>query len=130
MEYVLFTSPIHLFFKDPTVYDQLREWLNTFAVGKRILIKKHPRDDYAYDWEEFDISFIDEAIPAEVFLSQITKPHIIHMYLSSIMMNMPKTQTNYTLLYFNSVKDVMYRDGFFKPMRSLGILEDHIKCLG
>ena len=129
VDYVLFTSSLKLRFNDPSVYDQMRKWLNTFAVGKKILIKKHPRDEYAYDWSEFDISFIDTSIPAEIFLSQITQPHIIHMFLSTIMMNMPVTQTNYTVLHFNSIKDKFYSEAFSSLSNSLKIPEDHIVSL-
>lgn len=122
---ILITSPICIFPEYKQCYDQIHEWLRKNAAGKRIYLKQHPKDSYQYDWPEFNFTYLDTIIPAELLLSNL-KPNqmVVYMLLSTCYLSMPK-DVPYKVFFFDVLPD-RYTGKIQEIFKIMNIEDDHI----
>ncbi|MDO4866013.1 MAG: polysialyltransferase family glycosyltransferase [Clostridia bacterium] len=108
----------------------LHDWLKEQLHGGKLLIKKHPREAYQYDWEDMDISFIDPGIPAELILSQSGRQRIVFSFVSTSIVEILGKETDYQVIRFDSIKGKYYNQVFPQLQKQLQLPEDRIVHLG
>lgn len=81
---VVFTDRMTDFSEKPEKYiHKFEEYIN--SNYKRILLKRHPRDDTNYHFaDNVEVIEVSQEVPAEVLLPYIENKDIIFMYLSSV----------------------------------------------
>ncbi len=105
---ILFTSQFVLFTDNEEYYEDVYRWLKENAKDKRIVIKKHPRDRYPYDWKDLNISFIEESVPAEILMSQITKQKVLFMFYSTCILDAMQHEMDYLVFHFSRIHNEDY----------------------
>ena len=101
---VFLTSPLSDFVKNSNEYiNMLHDWFWENYKGKRIVIKKHPRDLEQYAWGDLDISFISADIPAEVFMEMLDKQTVVLMYTSTMLISLLQKKNNFIVVKFQSI---------------------------
>lgn len=101
---ILLTNPLEDFVEDGTLYyELLHRWLREKYKDMRILIKKHPRDGYNYQWDDLRCDFINPDIPAEVFLSLIGKQKVLLMYASTLLISLLQKKENVSVITFTHI---------------------------
>ena len=101
---ILLTNPLEDFVKDGTAYyELLHQWLREQYKDMRILIKKHPRDGYTYQWDDLRCDFMNPDIPAEVFLSLIGKQKVFLMYASTLLISLLQKKENVSIITFTHI---------------------------
>ncbi len=78
--------------KENTDNEIFIEWIKNTYSGKKILIKKHPRDTYEYDFSDMNVDYKYKTIPGEIILSLITNEIVIFQGPSTLLMHVRKTQ--------------------------------------
>ena len=106
-------------------YLAMKRWLMENTKGK-MLIKRHPRDVYPYDWNEVDVSFIDAGVPAELILANVTHQTVVFSFISTCMVDIIGKQVDYRVIRFDSLKGD-YNNRIFNQLKEqLGIPDDRI----
>lgn len=101
---ILLTNPLEDFLEDGTAYyELLHQWLQEHYKDKKILIKKHPRDEYSYQWYDLQCDFLNPDVPAEVFLSLINRQKVILMYASTLLISLLQKKENVSVIKFKNI---------------------------
>lgn len=102
---ILFTSPLHDFTNNGKKYQELTEqYINNHYKGKKILLKKHPRDHTNYSFNgASEVKIISGDIPGEIIISSWGNDNIILMFPSSILLTVERN-VNCTIFYYNSLE--------------------------
>ena len=126
-EVFLFTNPLEKIGGDNETYEEVHQWIKEFFGSKKIVIKKHPRDMYSYDWKDLDIEMLEAGIPAEVLISQIScEKEMLFMFISTCIVDLFKRKTNYKIFHFRSIRRESYADIFPQLQKKLGIENNYI----
>lgn len=122
---IFFTTPLHDFTKEIEKYQKLTEqYIDNHYSGKRILVKKHPRDYVNYNFQcVSECTIISGSIPGEILVPFLDKIDIISMFPSSILffidyekcckvfcykdfMKKIEAEHNYMQCYENAIKEL------------------------
>ena len=128
---ILLPSPLELFDGGIKEYNALRQWMVRKAGDRKLLIKKHPRDVYGYEWNEMKVQFINTGIPAELLLSQITNQKVVFSFVSTCIMDILDRDIDYEIIRFDSIKNEYYNSSFDELVERLEIPEAriiHLSC--
>lgn len=123
---VVFTS---ITFSDEKYSDSARlvEYLRKEYSGKKILVKKHPRDEYEYDFGELDVECKYTDIPGEVLIQQLDKAEFIFAFPSTLMMSVVyDDKYTYKLINYVTGMSKAYNDGFGDMVKYLKIKDEDI----
>ncbi len=123
---IIFTNEFHAFTDKQNYYESLHRWLSEEMKDKRIMIKKHPRDTYGYDWPDLNINFIDESLPAEILTYCISDKIIVYMYISTSILTVLDSSFDYTVLFFKCVNSNHYIETFRTLQERLKIDDSHV----
>lgn len=103
---ILLTNPMSDHVGDSRDYiERLHRWLQKEYAGKKILIKKHPRDRESYIWSDLDCGFLNAEIPAELFVELITEQKIILMSVSTILISLLQKKADVSIVQFSDIHD-------------------------
>ncbi len=110
---IVFTNRLYDFCKDTSVYmEKFQKHINDNY--KSIIIKKHPRDEGNYVFDEgVKVQEISNSIPAEVLLPYIKDKQIVFMFTSSILLYMQSYDFKYYYLYFEGLHKQNLEDNMF-----------------
>ena len=123
---ILLTSPLEDFVEDGTAYyELLHRWLRERYGDKRILIKKHPRDRYSYQWDDLQCGFLNPDVPAEVFLSLIEQQKVILLYASTLLISLLQKKENVSVVKFENIHG-MYEEKRLELWSLFEMPEDNI----
>ena len=126
-EVFLFTNPLEKIGGDDGTYEEIHQWMKEHFGSKKIVIKKHPRDMYSYDWKDLDIEMLEAGIPAEVLISQISSgKEMLFMFISTCIVDLFKREADYKIFHFRSVQGEYYADIFPQLRKKLGIKDKYI----
>lgn len=102
---IFFTSPLHDFTNNEKKYQELTEqYINNHYKGKKILVKKHPRDHTNYNFNGVsEVKIVNGDIPGEILISNWGNDNIILMFPSSILLTADKN-VKCTIFYYNSLE--------------------------
>ena len=125
---VLFTERLDDFFNNPKPYQKLLEdYISNNS--KRILIKKHPRDEANYTFGNNVIAdCFDQSIPAEVMLPYLNNKTLFFIPYSSIMLYLNGTNNSICSLYFDNI--VTDKQSNFAEYPSKEKLKNEIESYG
>ncbi len=103
---MFFTTPLHDFTENPEKYKELTEqYINNHYSGKKILVKKHPRDSADYNFQcASEIRIINGSIPGEILIPFLEKMDIISMFTSSVLLFLNKDQSCKVFYYEDFVE--------------------------
>lgn len=127
---ILFTTFLASIGGGETQLEELHAWLRENYAGSRIVIKRHPRDEFSYSWEELDVRFLEAGVPAEVLLSQITRQKALFLFISTSAVDLYDRGVGYTILRFRSIRGSYYNEVFPRLREQLQIPEEHIVTIG
>lgn len=97
---ILFTTVLNENIESDKHYIQsVHDWLVKNYKNKRILIKKHPRDQAAYDWKDLDCRCMMESVPAEVLSQYVTNQEVVLMRTSTALISLLKRTSNVYMLF-------------------------------
>ena len=97
---IVFTEPLEDYFSNPKRYYKLvEEYISKNT--KKILIKKHPREEWNYTFSDsVQVDIFDQSIPAEVMIPYIKNKKLIFDPSSSIMLYFDSESNTVCSLYF------------------------------
>lgn len=127
---ILFTNTLEIFTNNLGYYETIHSWLNHHFKDKKIIIKKHPKDRYLYNWTDLNITFIEGSLPAEILISQLKNQEIIFMFISTAILELLGTDKKYSVLHFKNVENKEYQDMFAYLESKLDIESKYIKRIG
>lgn len=110
----------------PIYHKALRTWLRREYEGKKIALKRHPRDNCQYEWEEFEFRRIDPSIPAELLLPLFKGKMVILSDASTVLAEVIAAGMEYRVLFFERILDSAYRELFWEYTERLGVPEERI----
>lgn len=88
-EVVFFTSPWDWEKEEKNNYLQkIHEWMHLNYSNRKILIKKHPRDEENYNWTDMQCEFIPENIPAEIIVQYMKEQEVVMMGTSTTLLTL------------------------------------------
>lgn len=126
IDVVLFTLPLNGYVVNGEDDKQrMYKWLVEKYGNKNILIKKHPRDEEKYEWEDLNISFLDEKFPAETIVEYIADQDIVMMGMSTVLLSFLQRLKNVSILQFHDILDI-YEEIEKKSIKVLNISNDKI----
>ncbi len=104
---ILFTAVLQEIAKEKSCeyIEKIHQWLVKNCEGKKILIKKHPRDGEEYAWDDVDCIVWDNNIPAEVFLGMIDQQEILMMEMSTLLICVLKMNNKLTIFNANDIDE-------------------------
>lgn len=106
-EVILFTAVLQEIAKEKSseYIEKIHQWLVKNCDGKKILIKKHPRDEEEYAWDDVDCIVWDNNIPAEVFLGMVSQQEILMMEMSTLLIYILKMNNKITIFSANDIDE-------------------------
>lgn len=121
-EVVVFTSPLaEDYGAKEEIYEQLHLWLKNTYSKNFILIKKHPRDSFKYEWEDLNIIVDSSTIPSEVLISYWEKEKLLLMSTSTLLLTIVPNNCNYDVIKFNDIASQEYHYNFENNCRKFDI---------
>ncbi len=126
---LLITAPLKKIGGGTNEYEALHRWLKQQYPGRTILIKKHPRDDYPYQWDDMKIQEVSSGIPAEILLSEVRHQHVVMSFISTCVLDILNTDVKYYVTRFKTITDHSYDDKFDNLQSTLDIAQEHIIAL-
>lgn len=108
--------------------ESIHRWLLENYQGKKILIKKHPRDQQLYEWKELKCHICDSHIPAEVILGMLTDQDVLMMEISTAVIQVLKQNVNLTIFRHSGMSD-SYEEWMQYIKDILKIPEENIVCV-
>ena len=83
---------------DEQYFEKVHKWLLENYHDKKILIKKHPRDQKEYAWKDLNCYICDSSIPAEILLGASTQQNVVMMEVSTAVIQTLKKGNRLTIL--------------------------------
>lgn len=124
---ILFTTVFGIH-ADAEYMERVHAWISEHYAGKRILIKKHPRDDAQYDWDDIECYIGGENVPAEVLLNIVDKQEILMMDMSTMIVSVLNRKHQFAVLV-NTCAGKKYNDWIAYAKDLLKISEQNIICI-
>lgn len=102
---VFFTSPWDWDIdKKNEYFEKMHKWMKEKYKGKKICIKRHPRDNENYLWADLDCIFLEDHVPAEILVNEIKKnQEVIMMGTSTILLSILSKTDNINIFRFKSI---------------------------
>lgn len=85
--------------RDKKYIQDVHDWLGQKYKGKKVLIKKHPRDRALYNWKDLECECTMEEIPAEVIIQYITNQKVILLKTSTLLISLLKRTSDVYMLF-------------------------------
>lgn len=128
---VLFTNTFERAYPDEFAgvdyYERTHAWLKENKAGKKIYIKRHPRDIKPYDWKDLDITLVDATLPSEVLNSQLNaSQEAVFMFISTSILGVMNAHIPYTVFLYEKIGG-RYRSIFQQLQNVLQIPEKNIE---
>lgn len=89
-------------------YESFHGWLCQNYQYKSILIKKHPKDTYKYEWSDLEIDICDETISGEELIQILPECEIILCFSSALLFELQRNNKNYHILYYKNIDNRAY----------------------
>lgn len=103
---ILFTTVFEGEIKNSEQYLKgIHHWLLENYQNKKILIKKHPRDQQKYMWEDLECHICDLNIPAEVLLGILKDQDVLMMEISTAVIQIMKRSNKLTIFRHKKISD-------------------------
>lgn len=125
---LLLTTHFHDIQVDNPV-DKLRDWMYKEYKGKKIGLKKHPRDTDSYNWDEFEMQEIDSSIPAELLLGFYKNKTVISANISTVLAEVIEAGIDYKVIYYNCINNSVYKNSFHYLVKELNIPDERVVCI-
>ncbi len=126
---IFFTSTLDLHIKDSQAQiERLHQWFLSNYKGKRILIKKHPRDDEQYIWDDLDCEFYKGEVPAELFLGFIENHQIVSMGVSTVLLSLLGRTNSIRIIQFKDIHGY-YEENINDAIKILKLEQEQIVLL-
>lgn len=107
----------------------IREWVGEHYRGKKILIKKHPRDKMQYNWKEIKCQiWKDNSTPAEVLMGMATVQDILMIEVSTTIVSVLGRKNKVTIFTHKST-DKSYSNWIAYIKGLLSIPDDDFVCI-
>ena len=102
---LLFTSSFNNFIDDEGILlKETIQFFNSKLRGKTLLLKRHPRDDKEYNFDEHvRVKEIDKNLPAEILKSVVKAKECYFMFTSSVVMDYNELFPEYKILFYESL---------------------------
>lgn len=128
---ILFTTPMNGYVKNDDEYiESLHRLMSKRYSGKKILIKKHPRDKGNYEWNDLEYDFLDAEVPAELYGKFIGNQEIILMSASTSLISLIQKEKNIFIVHFVDVHG-NYEKNLLSILNMLKFKEEniiHLSC--
>ena len=126
---IFFTSPWDWDIEKKAEYiEKIHIWMLEKYKNKSIFIKKHPRDNEEYNWDDLCCKFLQESIPAEIIAERINKSQeVVMMGASTILLSLLSRNSNVHIFKFGDIHGEYERN--MKEKIKLLKLEDTIVYL-
>lgn len=128
---ILFTAVFEECNEDGNVHyiNAIREWIGEHYRGKKILIKKHPRDKMQYNWKEIKCQiWKDNSTPAEVLMGMATVQDILMIEVSTTIVSVLGRKNRVTIFTRKST-DKSYTSWITYIKDLLSIPDDDFVCI-
>lgn len=83
--------------------EKIHQWLTLNYRDKRIMIKKHPRDQEQYEWSDLTRSFLPENIPAEILVEYLQDKIVVMMNVSTTILSLLAKTEAITVFQFDDI---------------------------
>ncbi len=111
---IFFTLPLKGYVKNVKEEEEkLHYWFVQNYRGKKIVIKKHPRDEYLYKWNDVKVEFLDATIPSEVIVNQIEEQDVVIIGMSTTILSFVGKEKDIIILKHENVYDI-FNEGMWK----------------
>lgn len=87
--YIIFTEPME-FEGDMNYPKKVSEFINNLPAGSKILIKRHPRDDSVYKFENKKVFYAPKDVPGQFLFSLYKDSVFVFTNYSIVELSMPK----------------------------------------
>ena len=111
--------------KNKNYVDMVHQWIVNRYYGKKIFIKKHPRDDEEYSWTDVDCVICEKNIPAEVVIGFMENQDVLMMEISTSIINI-LNKKNITTIFRLKETDEKYENEINYVQRLLNIPADDV----
>lgn len=133
---LLFTTSFDNFVDDErNLLEETIQFFNQKCSGKTLLLKRHPRDNKEYNFDEHvTVKEIDKNLPAEILKSVIKAKECYFMYTSTVILEYKTIFPEYKMLFYESVafdskeKNCVYdyQKKFVDGLSACGVGKEHI----
>lgn len=130
---VLFTTTFYNLVKEhECVVTEVINYINKNYKGKTLILKKHPRDEHDYKFDEdVNVVQIDKNLPAELLEKRLKVSAYIYMYPSNTMLSYQKHNDKILVLYFSKLEEKSryefdYKGNFKKGLQVCKIMDENI----
>ena len=132
---IIFTAPLYeqLANSDDCIC-RVEEFINEKYKGKKVILKKHPRDTIKYTFKEVaEIVEVEHNIPGEVLLSYLEVKDVYFFWTCSLLFTGDRVLENAKVFFFKDSMEVVgpqkrigtcYGDTIRKDLDNAGISED------
>lgn len=124
-EVVYFTEPFYNPFTTledvHQAYEQVHTYFKENFSGKKIFIKKHPRDLFDYGWDDLDLVIKYENVPAELFLSVLKAEKLVICNFSTFLLSCIKQGVDSTVLRVKNPITGKYDERIEEQFKRFGI---------
>lgn len=100
-EVILFSTPFSDFGIGDEIYDEIHEWIKKNCSGKSILIKKHPRETYRFEWNDVLFDICGENISGEKVIDLLPDAEAYFFITTTILMKMRREKKEFKVFKFN-----------------------------
>lgn len=124
---IIFTNRLYDFGDNVESYiEKFENYVN--AHYKSIILKRHPRDETEYKFDEnIEVQEISNSVPAEVLLPYLSDMNILFMLTSSILLYMKTYQYQPVFLYFKGLHEQNLTEKTYLKYMTREMMDDYLK---
>lgn len=111
---ILYTIPMKNSFENSeSLKHRVEQYINENYGGKRVILKKHPRDTYKYVFDNaVDVIEIPSSIPAEIFVNVVSGKDYLFEFTSSVLDSYEEKKNQVKVFFFSDSKCIAYYEDY------------------
>lgn len=118
---IIFSSVFDTYRMRGSCYDLLHNWLLEEYMDKRILIKKHPRENYDFKWNDLNITIEEGIKSGEEVLDYIDCHKIILLYTSALLVKLCSENKKFEIICFDNILSDFYWKSLMSDAALMGL---------
>ncbi|MCM1185513.1 MAG: alpha-2,8-polysialyltransferase family protein [Lachnoclostridium sp.] len=99
-EIIFFSTSFSDFGIGDEIYDKAHDWIKENCSGKSILIKKHPRETYGFEWNDVLFDICGEDISGEKVIDLLPDAKVCFFTTTTILLKMRREKKAFKVLKF------------------------------
>ncbi len=109
-EAIIYTAPLNDIFENyEEIKHQVEEYVNENYGGKRVLLKKHPRDTWAYQFDDtVEVMEVPASVPAELCIAEIEVELCLFEFMSTVLDSYTGKKDQLKVFFFSGGKGRAY----------------------